>query len=45
VEIKKNGLFIVENTAARHDARVWPEALVAQKKAMTPPQLSGFSNR
>ena len=35
--MKKHVLFIVENTAAPHDARVWPEALVAKKLAMTSP--------
>jgi glycosyltransferase involved in cell wall biosynthesis len=29
--MKKHVLFIVENNAAPHDARVWPEALVAKK--------------
>jgi glycosyltransferase involved in cell wall biosynthesis len=29
--MKKHVLFIVENNAAPHDARVWPEALVVQK--------------
>jgi glycosyltransferase involved in cell wall biosynthesis len=31
VKMKKHVLFIVENNAAPHDARVWPEALVAKK--------------
>jgi glycosyltransferase involved in cell wall biosynthesis len=29
--MKKHVLFIVENNAAPHDARVWPEALVAKQ--------------